>query len=321
MAGIVPYPFVSVGCAVVIALASAGCARSRVRPPDELGPSADAGHILDAAPTAPPGPMSPHARDASTTDDAGNPAVPPRDASTSQDAAAQGDAAADATDAALEPDAARPLACDEGDAVAIDMADPALIAWASSVIDVVFGEGSEQPRHMRADDALGPAQGGAGVVSLGDRGVITLGFEPPIANGEGWDLAVFENAFDDAFLELAFVEVSSDGATFARFPSAFEGEGPSHPSYAGRAEVICGLAGQYRAGWGTPFDLEQLAAHAAVLEGALDLDAVRYVRIADIVGDGSERDSLGRPIYDPFPTRLTVGFDLDGVGARYLGEP
>ncbi len=43
-------------------------------------------------------------------------------------------------------------------------------------------------------------------------------------NGAGWDLAVFENAstfFTSPFIfaELAYVEVSSNGTTFARFPS------------------------------------------------------------------------------------------------------
>jgi len=35
----------------------------------------------------------------------------------------------------------------------------------------------------------------------------------------GFDFAVFENSFNDSFLELAFVEVSSDGINFVRFPA------------------------------------------------------------------------------------------------------
>jgi hypothetical protein len=63
--------------------------------------------------------------------------------------------------------------------------------------------------------AIGPAN--LDIVSLGDSGVATLTFSSPIANGLGPDFVVFENGFLDpandsfAFLELAFVEVSSDG--------------------------------------------------------------------------------------------------------------
>src|SRR5437868_2634807 len=63
--------------------------------------------------------------------------------------------------------------------------------------------------------ALGPAEGDAfNVVSLGDGGQITLRFAVPIVDGPGPDLAVFENSFSDSFLELAFVDVSSNGVDF-----------------------------------------------------------------------------------------------------------
>ena len=42
-----------------------------------------------------------------------------------------------------------------------------------------------------------------GVVSLGDGGSAILTFSSPIINGNGPDFAVFENAFDNTFLELA----------------------------------------------------------------------------------------------------------------------
>ncbi|MEM1304738.1 MAG: hypothetical protein AAGG46_07560, partial [Planctomycetota bacterium] len=86
-------------------------------------------------------------------------------------------------------------------------------------------------------NAIGPADGDT--VSLGDLtsaelaagrspGVIILEFDFAIFDGPGADLAVFENAFDFTlsgfppefvFAELAFVEVSSNGVDFARFPS------------------------------------------------------------------------------------------------------
>ena len=49
-----------------------------------------------------------------------------------------------------------------------------------------------------------------GVISLGDGGSVTLYFNPPIVNGPGFDFAVFENAFNDSFLELAHVEISEN---------------------------------------------------------------------------------------------------------------
>jgi len=60
------------------------------------------------------------------------------------------------------------------------------------------------------------------VVSLGDGGKITMTFTPPITNGAGDDFVVFENGFPSGgylYAELAFVEVSTDGYVFARFPS------------------------------------------------------------------------------------------------------
>ena len=38
------------------------------------------------------------------------------------------------------------------------------------------------------------------------------------------------------------------------------------------------------------------------------------MRIVDIVGNGTALDSAGRPIYDPYPTTGSAGFDLDAVG-------
>jgi hypothetical protein len=46
---------------------------------------------------------------------------------------------------------------------------------------------------------------------------------------------------------------------------------------------------------------------------------VTHVRIVDVVGDGSARDSDGRVIWDPYPTILTAGFDLDAVGVIHEG--
>ena len=73
------------------------------------------------------------------------------------------------------------------------------------------------------EDATGMAGDGR-VVSLGDGGVAILTFDTPLSDGPGPDFAVFENAFLETFLELAFVEVSSDDVNYFRFPWFFNNE-------------------------------------------------------------------------------------------------
>lgn len=168
--------------------------------------------------------------------------------------------------------------------------------------------------------ALGPADDYT--VSLGDSGVAILTFEHPIFDGQGPDFAVFENGFRDdtdstlAFLELAFVEVSSDGLNFFRFPSASLTQTITQIGNGDFLDAanLDNLAGKYIAMYGTPFDL-------AVLRGTegLDVNNVKYVRIVDVVGaisgNGTTYDHSGRMINDPYPTPFpTCGFDLDAVG-------
>ena len=152
------------------------------------------------------------------------------------------------------------------------------------------------------------------MLSLGNGGEITLLFDQPIRNGAGLDFAVFENAFDDFFLELAFVEVSSNGEDFLRFDCAYLGSEPIGQYDTHNTELIGGLAGKYRAGFGTPFDLELLSDKDAVQQGDVDLNAITQIKVVDIIGDGSRQDSFGNPIYDPTPTVISGGFDLDAVG-------
>lgn len=166
---------------------------------------------------------------------------------------------------------------------------------------------------LNATNALGPADaGGSGlgslaVTGLGDDGEITLTFPYPIADGRGPDFAVFENAFADSYLELAHVEVSSDGTNFFRFPNHSLAAGPTeyftdHADYGG-------LAGKHVQGVGTPFDLRLLAGTPG-----LDVRRITHVRIVDVKGDGSNLDSYGNPIYDPTPPWGPGDFDLDAVG-------
>lgn len=188
-----------------------------------------------------------------------------------------------------------------------------------------------------AGDALGPADANAGdptpVVSLGDGGSATLTFEHPITNGAGPDFAVFENSFNDSFLELAFVEVSSDGQNWLRFPSDSRTQTTQQVNGDDTAGKFGGidptdlnnLAGKYRAGFGTPFDLSDLIGQPGA--ASVDLTTITYVRVVDVIGSinpllGS-RDSFGHLVNDPWPTPYeTSGFDLDAVGVLHsIPEP
>jgi hypothetical protein len=163
------------------------------------------------------------------------------------------------------------------------------------------------------------------VVSLGDSGIAIVTFARPVINGPGPDFAVFENGFlntangEEAYLELAFVEVSSDGVNYVRFPAASYTQDTAQllpaapPSYI-NARQINNLAGKYIGGWGTPFDLSELAGTPG-----LDVNAITHIRIVDVIGSiGAQgsRDASGRKINDPFPSPFpSSGFDLDAVGA------
>ncbi|MFZ4399609.1 MAG: T9SS type A sorting domain-containing protein [Bacteroidales bacterium] len=153
-------------------------------------------------------------------------------------------------------------------------------------------------------------------VSLGDAGTAVLEFNHPLSNGPGFDFAVFENSFDDIFLELAFVEASSDGTHFVRFPSVSLTQTSSQIQGFGvlDATKIHNLAGKYKVFYGTPFDLSDLQDSSGI-----NLNHITHIRIVDVIGSISEPfisyDSKGHSINDPFPTPFwTAGFDLDAVG-------
>ena len=207
-----------------------------------------------------------------------------------------------------------PPAADETGSHAISMDDPALISWATKYSDYVVGKNVDETWQV-PENALGEAEGNSfDIVALGTGGMLTLIFDPPIENGEGWDFAVFENSFDGKYLELAYIEVSSNGIDFIRFDAISLTVDPV-PGFGNIDPTdVDGLAGKYRQGYGTPFDLEDLSDKPAVLSGAVNLSGISHVRIVDVVGDGSSLDSLGEIIYDPYPTQISAGFDLDAVG-------
>ena len=172
----------------------------------------------------------------------------------------------------------------------------------------------ERVSHGEAEMALSKADGS--VVSLGDSGVAILQFPFPIRNGNGPDFVVFENAFDDYFLELAKVKVSSDGINYFEFPSISLTDTTLEVGTFDSLEtqLINNLAGKYRLFYGTPFDLNTLPE-----SNLLDINRITHVMIMDVVGsinpNWGTRDSEGHLINDPFPTPFpNGGFDLDAVG-------
>ncbi len=211
-------------------------------------------------------------------------------------------------------------AADQPGTSAIHKDSTVFVGWASYIFDFQRG-----PMDI-SQPALGVASHGDStaalfkannqVVSLGDSGYITLGFPVPLSNGPGWDFAVFSNAFSHTFLELAFVEVSSDGEHFVRFPASSLTDTSTQVSSFGSLdpEEVNNLAGKYMVEYGTPFDLEEVKDAALI-----DVDHIKYVRIVDVIGSMEDslatRDAQGRKVNDPFPTPFAAGgFDLDAVG-------
>ncbi len=183
--------------------------------------------------------------------------------------------------------------------------------------------GSNKASFGSAELACGMPGGTMDVVSLGDGGYAIVSFEKPVCNGEGYDFAVFENGLipqnqpDKAFLELAFVEVSSDSVHFFRFPAV--STTPFDKQIGGfdylDARNLHNLAGKYVANYGTPFDLDELKNVSPLL----DVNNVRFVKIIDVIGtinpEFASRDVDSNIINDPFPTPFaSCGFDLDAVG-------
>lgn len=202
---------------------------------------------------------------------------------------------------------------------AINKDSSIIIDWAASSI---ITRGYQNINNTSAgyttvgDNASATGQAGInGVASLGDRGSIILTFTTPISNGIGFDFAVFENSFNDNFLELAFVEVSSDGIHFFRFPSESNTDTTTQISSFDLLDPtkINNLAGKYRVNYGTPFNLDEIPDTSL-----LDKNAIRYIKIIDVIGSMQSnicsRDSKGHKINDPFPTEFpSGGFDIDAV--------
>jgi len=217
-----------------------------------------------------------------------------------------------------------PPAAGQPGSTAIDANSSLFVAWATGItverglIDIsdpsAMDMGSTNASFGEPEDALGPATNSP--VSLGDAGEAILTFDTPIGDGLGFDFAVFENSFSDTFLELAFVEVSSDGTNFFRFPSHSETQTNTQVGGFGDLDptFLNNFAGKYRALFGTPFDISELED-----DPLLNKNSITHVKIIDVVGsidpNFARFDSFGNTINDPFNTPFwTGGFDLDAVG-------
>lgn len=217
--------------------------------------------------------------------------------------------------------------------------------FATTVVSANHGAGQNAgtPEMMLG----GPLGGGASVASLDTWSLgndptgsgaaqATLRSDCLIADGPGPDFIVFENAIlypgepPPTFAELMFVEVSSDGIHFARFPSLSTNTGPVGPFGGIDPKRVTNLAGARptyaniadhplspspfdasRAG-GTAFNLGDLISDPFVVSGAVNLQAIRDVRLVDVYGDGiAYRDSIGMGIVDA--TNSFNSADVEGI--------
>jgi len=232
--------------------------------------------------------------------------------------------------------------------------NPIFKGWAAAVADYQPAPGVDG---IWADpsNALGPATGDRlDIVSLGDLsrqqiddglspGRITLSFDEPIRQQDGYEFVVFENGFTSdvslatgsvagqMFTELGYVEVSTNGVDFARFDAV--SLTPEPVGSYGTIEIsnVYNLAGKHPNGTGTPFDLQEIAGEPNVVSGLVDINDIRYVRIVDIPGGGDFYDqalmnidpasgavrdyySDDHPIYDAWVTFGSGGVDVEAVG-------
>ena len=236
--------------------------------------------------------------------------------------------------------------------------NPIFRGWATGVVSYSPTSGVDS-QWADANKALGAATGvHTDIVSLGDLeangindgcepGQITLTFSETIRDVNGYDFVIFENGFisdydtsggsvtGEMFAELGYVEVSSDGNNFARFPAVSLTAG-AVGSY-GTLEIsnVLRFVGKHpNAGGvctGTPFDLNDIAGDPCVVSGVVDINDVQYVRIVDIPGSGDFNDEAvkhidpnswpdwgnfdaNHPVYDAWVTWGSGGIDLEAVG-------
>ncbi len=199
----------------------------------------------------------------------------------------------------------------------------AIVGWVNNAVitrglqDIALSNGplatvgNEQSVYGKAD---------GNVVSLGDGGSVVISLSTPLSNKPSYDFAIFENGLYDMvnkgyFLELAFVEVSSNGMDFYRFSNQSLTPTDTQLGTFGITDPtnIDGLAGKYTVTYGTPFDLALLDTVIG-----LDINNITHIKIIDVVGainpTYASYDSYGNAINDPYPTNFaSSGFDLDAI--------
>jgi hypothetical protein len=238
--------------------------------------------------------------------------------------------------------------------------NPIFRGWADTVVSYEPTPQYMQPWWAYPEMALGPSYSNIeppgyywyDVVSLGDlypedidagipQGRITLLFTETIRDQNGYDFVVFENGFLGGsglyYCEFGYVEVSSNGTDFARFPSV-DLTGPLDPNqYSCFLDItqVYNLAGKhpnmYNEFTGTPLDLSEIRNEPNVAAGLVDLNNISYVRIIDVPGSGEYYDNARKlidpctwpdwdyydanhPIYDAWVTYGSGGFDLEAIG-------
>ncbi|HSC87227.1 MAG TPA: hypothetical protein VLC09_08160 [Polyangiaceae bacterium] len=172
--------------------------------------------------------------------------------------------------------------------------------FASEVLRSDFGDGQNFGQEDFPSPIFGGPRGGGSsqgsldVVSLGDGGLVEVGFSgTEIVDGLGPDFIVFENPFlvdgdaESPLAELARVSVSEDGETWHEFPC--QPEAFPYTGCAGWHPVLANVEENDV----SPFDAEAAGGDAFDL-AELGLTRARWVRIVDIAGDD-------------------VAFDLDAV--------
>jgi hypothetical protein len=239
--------------------------------------------------------------------------------------------------------------------------NPIFRGWASAVAGYCQVPGVAS-QWSDPNKTLGPATGNVGdIFSLGELsreqiynrvspGWITLFFDEPICNNKGYDFAVFENGMisknttsggsiaGQVMAELAYVEVSSNGKDFVRFPAVSLTAGPVGPYGTIDISNVYNLAGKHPNAngicTGTPFDLQEIAHEPNVVSGIVDINIIKYVRIVDIPGTGDFYDNAvkhidpntrpgwdyyknNHPIFDAWPTWGSGGFDLEAIGVLH----
>ena len=158
----------------------------------------------------------------------------------------------------------------------------------------------------------------------------------------GTNLVPVARGYNFLWCKPAFVDVSSDATNWARFPATylntdvlFQASVPDDSDHwlSQDATMIDGLAGKTALQYGTPFSLAALTNHPNVLNASVDLNNIRYVRLTDVIGDGSTFDQYGNPIYSPYydgselpalvpaPDASTDGFVLRGVAILEVPVP